>query len=136
MKIIPRASVWSAMSFLLCMLVAAAISVYGFDEYERAWGRGGSFQVLSWIAAATSVAVCLLAAFGFRVAHVSSKMNPKLAGSVVGVGTAVVVLVSFVITPEGWDGSALIPMLGLCMVVFGLAYSVGKVSESRSTNAV
>ena len=28
---------------------AMAVSVYGFDQYERAWGRGPSYQVVIWI---------------------------------------------------------------------------------------
>ncbi len=37
-------------AFLLVFLTAAAVSVYGFGQYEQAWGRGGSLQVESWLA--------------------------------------------------------------------------------------
>lgn len=121
-----RAALWAAMAFLLCMLVVAAVSVYGFDEYERAWGRGGSFQVLSWIAIAASVGVGICAALGFRVGGES--MRPRLAGAAVGVAGSVLVVVSALITSE-WTGSALLPILGLCVAVFGIAFAVGKLSR-------
>ena len=34
---------------LLIFLGAAAVSVYGFGQFEHAWGRGGSFQVEAWL---------------------------------------------------------------------------------------
>ena len=51
-------SILFAGGFLLCLLTAAAVSVYGFGFVEPAWGSGISFQVLIWL----SVAGCLLAA--------------------------------------------------------------------------
>ena len=37
-------------AFLLVFLIAAVVSVYGFGQYEQAWGRGGSVQVEAWLA--------------------------------------------------------------------------------------
>jgi len=37
-------------AFLLVFLTAAVVSVYGFGQYEPAWGRGGSLQVEAWLA--------------------------------------------------------------------------------------
>lgn len=37
-------------AFLLVFLTAAAVSVYGFGQYEQAWGRGGSLQAEAWLA--------------------------------------------------------------------------------------
>jgi hypothetical protein len=34
---------------LLVFLGAAATSVYGFRQYEHAWGQGGSLQVEAWL---------------------------------------------------------------------------------------
>jgi hypothetical protein len=34
---------------LLVFIVAATVSIFGFDQYEHAWGRWGSFQVEAWI---------------------------------------------------------------------------------------
>jgi len=33
----------------LTLLVFCTVSVYGFDVYEHAWGRGGSLQVEAWL---------------------------------------------------------------------------------------
>lgn len=38
---------------------AMAVSVYGFDQYERAWGRGPSYQVVLWIIAAAAFVVAV-----------------------------------------------------------------------------
>ena len=37
------------LGFVGCAAGAMAVSVYGFDQYERAWGRGPSYQVVLWI---------------------------------------------------------------------------------------
>jgi hypothetical protein len=50
-----RPAVVFAASFLAVLLVLATVSVYVFGQYERAWGRGGSWQVLSWISLASAV---------------------------------------------------------------------------------
>jgi hypothetical protein len=50
-------SIQFAGGYILCLLSAAAVSVYGFGFVEPAWGAGISFQVLVWL----SLAGCLLA---------------------------------------------------------------------------
>jgi hypothetical protein len=50
-----RPAVIFGITFFAILLVLATISVYGFGQYERAWGRGVSWQVLSWISAASAV---------------------------------------------------------------------------------
>jgi len=47
--------------FVITAVALMAVSVYGFDQYERAWGRGNSFQVVLWIIIAAGV----VNAFGF-----------------------------------------------------------------------
>jgi hypothetical protein len=59
-----------ALGLLLSMLLAPTISVYGFNEYEPAWGHGGSVQVLWWLS--IGVAVCAL----FSVAIAVSWLAP------------------------------------------------------------
>jgi hypothetical protein len=117
------------------MLVAAAVSVYGFDEYERAWGRGGSFQVLSWISVPVALGVGLFAALGFRVAGSSTLMNPRVAGALVGLGASTLIIAFFLVTPKEWEGSAVLPILGLCLAVFGLAFTVRKVGRRWGAHA-
>ena len=45
-----RAAVTSALTIWLTVIIVGAISVYGFSQYELAWGRGASLQVYVWIA--------------------------------------------------------------------------------------
>ena len=45
---------------LLSMLLAAGISVWGFDYIESAWGHYGSFMVLSMVAAGCMVLATLV----------------------------------------------------------------------------
>ena len=47
---------------LLVFVVAAAVSVYGFGQFEHAWGRGGSLQVESWLGLVA--ALVAMGAFG------------------------------------------------------------------------
>jgi hypothetical protein len=47
--------------FAITAAVVMAVFVYGFDQYERAWGRGNSYQVVLWIIIAAGV----VNAFGF-----------------------------------------------------------------------
>jgi len=49
------------------LFVAAAVSVYAFDAYERAWGKGGSVQVLWMLAIAFSLAASLAFAAALRL---------------------------------------------------------------------
>lgn len=38
---------------------AMAVAVYGFDHYERAWGRGPSYQVVLWIITIAAIVVAI-----------------------------------------------------------------------------
>lgn len=38
---------------------AMAVSIYGFDQYELAWGRGPSYQVVLWIITVAAVVVAV-----------------------------------------------------------------------------
>ena len=42
---------------------AMAVSIYGFDQYERAWGPGPSYQVVLWIILVAAIVV----AVGFSI---------------------------------------------------------------------
>jgi hypothetical protein len=53
---------------VLVALVLAPVSVYVFGQYERAWGKGGSTQVLWWVSIGWGVVALLSAAVGAAVA--------------------------------------------------------------------
>ena len=56
------AVVFSAI-YLAVLILLATGSVYMFGQYERAWGRGGSWQVLSWIAIGSTILAFFAALF-------------------------------------------------------------------------
>jgi hypothetical protein len=56
-------------SVLVTCLIWSGVAVYAFDGYEHAWGKGPTFQVLTWISLAVSL-----------VALASSAVGGKLGG--------------------------------------------------------
>ena len=47
------------LGFVVWAAGAMAVSVYGLDQYERAWGRGPSYQVVLWIITAAAFVVAV-----------------------------------------------------------------------------
>jgi hypothetical protein len=45
---------------------ANAVAVYGFDQYEPAWGRGPSFQLGLWIIMVASILIAIGFSLGAR----------------------------------------------------------------------
>lgn len=115
MKPISTATLWSALSFLVLALAAAAVGVYGFDGYEKAWGRGPSFQVMSWVACFVSVVIGILAALGFKLARVPLLRRPKSCGALVGTLVALATVLAAVVLPSDSElgGLPLLVTLGL-----------------------
>lgn len=64
---------------LFVFMVASAVSVYGFDQYEHAWGRGSSFQVEAWLALVGSI----IAMGSFGISSAVLHHAPKQAASLV-----------------------------------------------------
>jgi len=56
MKPFAQFAVYFTAGLLLTMLSWSTISVYVFDQYERAWGHGGSVQVLWWLSILGAIA--------------------------------------------------------------------------------
>jgi len=50
---------------------AMAVSVYGFDQYEPAWGRGPSYQVVLWIILVAAIVAAFGFALGFKCSEIS-----------------------------------------------------------------
>jgi hypothetical protein len=61
----------------LTFLVFCTVSVYGFDVYEHAWGRGGSLRIEAWL----SLLAALVAsgAFGIGSAFMCRTHSPPTA---------------------------------------------------------
>jgi hypothetical protein len=70
---------------LVVFLAAAAVSIYGFGQYEPAWGRGGSLQVEAWLA----LVGALVAAGSFGIGSaVLRRAHSPTAAVVLGVACA------------------------------------------------
>ena len=74
-----KALVFFGAACLLVFVAASAVSVYGFDLYEHAWGHGGSFQVEAWLALVGSV----IAMGSFGISSAALHHAPKQAMSLV-----------------------------------------------------
>jgi hypothetical protein len=72
---------------LFVFLAAAAVSIYRFDQYEPAWGRGGSLQVEAWLA----LVGALIAAGSFGISSAAlRRAHAPIAAVVLGVACACV----------------------------------------------
>jgi hypothetical protein len=85
-----RAAVTSAATVWVAVIVFGAVSIYGFEQYEMAWGRGASLQVYLWIASGVAFVSCFGAGVGYCVAS-KSGAAPGIWGSVL-VGLIALVL--------------------------------------------
>ena len=65
MKPFARFALYFAGGLLASALLLSTLSVYAFDQYEPAWGRGGSVQVEWWISC--GAAICALFSVGVAV---------------------------------------------------------------------
>jgi hypothetical protein len=57
----------SAATIWVSVTLLGAVSIYGFGQYELAWGRGASLQVYIWIATGAAFVSCFGAGIGFRL---------------------------------------------------------------------
>ena len=55
------------LGFVACAAAAMAVSIYGFGQYERAWGRGPSYQVALWIITVAAVVVAIGFSLGAKL---------------------------------------------------------------------
>ena len=107
---------------LLVFLVAAAVSVYGFDAYERAWGRGGSFQVETWIALVG--ALIAMGAFGISSATLQRIQTHGAAFALGAVSASIYLAVCWALNFVAPGGGAYIALL-LLVVISVLASFAG-----------
>jgi len=59
-------ALWFAGAVLATCIAWSAVGVYALDGYERGWGAGGTFQVLTWISLAVSVVALFSSGVGAR----------------------------------------------------------------------
>ena len=94
---------------LLVFVIVAAISVYGFGQYERAWGRGGSFQVETWLSLVG--AVIAMGSFGISSALLQ-RVHAQNASFVLGAACALVYI------SLCWVFNGISPPTGLYLAFF------------------
>jgi hypothetical protein len=83
-----RAPMYFTLGFFLALVIAATVSVYGFRVYERAWGMGGSWQVLLGVAIGSTVIALLSVMHAYRFARRLGKMMSRPRALVVGAASA------------------------------------------------
>jgi len=66
-------------------IIASLLSIYAFNDYEHAWGRGGSFQVEVWVSfLGAFVAMVVFGASSALTSRVQSKSGSFVLGVVSG----------------------------------------------------
>ncbi|HZX81351.1 MAG TPA: hypothetical protein VFE72_10410 [Lysobacter sp.] len=114
-------AVFAAGSFL-CLGLAAAVSVYGFDFVEPMWGHTGSFTVLLLIATACAFGACI--AFGLSSAlarrFAPARTAAKLGARVSAVSVAVFAGVAYVVHGgAGFIAGLAVLVVGSCLAPLG-----------------
>jgi hypothetical protein len=111
----------SAALWVLIVLVGA-VSVYAFDQYERAWGRGPSVQVYSWIATAVALVILFGSGFGFRLGARSGAVPGSWLAAALAVPTFGLVLGSSTVLPTQSEGGLLVAAAVFFVAGFIVAY--------------
>src|SRR5690349_3877851 len=55
MRAFPNFALCFSGSVLVTCVIWSGVAVYAFDGYEKAWGKGPTFQVLTWMSLAVSL---------------------------------------------------------------------------------
>ena len=119
-----------SLGIFVASLAFAGVSVYGLDQYEPRWGRGISFQVLSWIVTLEAIIGALGFALGTRIFHSSgAAWRVFLVG--IAVASALLLL--------GLLGEMLISSTGVRQILgvsltFGVSLSAAALFRSSDRN--
>ncbi len=79
MKPFAQFAVYFTAGLLLTMLLWSTISVYVLDQYERAWGHGGSVQVLWWLSILGAIAALFGAGSGAHLLAPHRTISARVA---------------------------------------------------------
>ena len=128
-----RAAVTSAFTIWLTVIIVAAVSIYGFGQYELAWGRGASLQRYVWIATGVAVVSCFGAGIGFRFGGAA----PGVLGAVAAGLAALALSVGSLAIVTYPDDIALLYVGGAFFLLPGVvAYATCKLVRRRAARAV
>jgi hypothetical protein len=92
-----------AVGSLLVLVLASGFSVYGVGQFEHAWGKGGSFQVL--VVLSLGAAFMLTTAFGFSAA-LCRRFPAKRICTLLGAACAALFLALWMLLPFARGSSA------------------------------
>lgn len=120
-----RPPIYFIFGFFLTLVMAATISVYGFLVYERAWGMGGSWQVLVGVAIGSAVIALLAVLNTYKSVRSSGKMLTRARAFTIGIACALTLIGLTAAMPEQtkeyglWSTallSAVIPALSILLL--------------------
>jgi len=119
-----------ASTLWLLIVVCGAVSVFAFDQYERAWGSGASFQVYSWIATGAAAVALLCSGIGFSFGELNGVtpgplMSALLAVVVVGASFGLLYLV-----PPSWDVGLGGFAVALALSTAGISYAACRIKRT------
>jgi hypothetical protein len=136
MHVWARAAVTSAVTIWVAVIVTGAASIYGFGQYELAWGRGASLQVYLWIATATALISCFGAGIGFRAGAVGGAV-PRLLGAVAaGLVALALSTATIALVPDQTEVAFLYVGASFFVVTAVVAYIACKLAGKGTARAV
>jgi hypothetical protein len=120
-----RAALQMAVGFWVAVVLFETVAIYGFGQFEHAWGRGPSLQVVSWVATGVALVVLVSAALGFKVG--SQRGTVPRAIIAASLGFLLVLLLSLIL----WVLSRIPSKVGL----LNAATALGLVAVTTTTLA-
>jgi hypothetical protein len=127
-----RSSLFFAAGFWAAVVLTGAGGIYGFDYYERAWGRGPSLQVYTWIASLGAVVALFPAGFGFRLGGGEELAPGPIVATISGAALVLVLwLISFLL-PDRMPHGPII-LLADVAAAFCIAYLVSVIRNRLAT---
>ena len=106
----------------LAFVVASVLSIYVFDQFEHAWGRGGSLQVEIWLSLLGGF-ICMVA-FGFSAAF-TKRAHTKIAAFLLGVANGLIYIAICAAVSAYAPATGVVPALLLLVAVSGMASQIG-----------
>jgi MFS family permease len=97
------------------------VTVYLFDYYERAWGRGGSTQVYAWIATVSALLSAFGSGLGFHLGSRTGRVPGPFGAVAVGVVVVGILCAAVALVPTQLSGADF--LVAACLVVVAVAAS-------------
>jgi hypothetical protein len=122
-----QTAVTFAATVLVAAIVWATFSVYGLGDFESAWGRGGSVQVLWLLSIALSLAALVGSAIGARIAGRDRLVARRLILIAALVYLSLTYAVSWLAEEIGWTAPLVLVwlVLGPSLISYCLVRSAG-----------